>query len=46
MIHSKIIYFRNKRNDFAQNDFAEILESKFHTRGNHQSSLSGEERHP
>ena len=29
MIHSKISCFENKRNDFAQNYFAESLESNF-----------------
>jgi hypothetical protein len=30
MINSKIIYFLNKSNDFAQNYFAESLEGEFH----------------
>jgi hypothetical protein len=32
MIDSKMICFKNKRNDFAQNYFADSLESRFHAR--------------
>jgi hypothetical protein len=38
MIDGKMICFENKRNDFAQNYFADSLESRFHTREKYGSS--------